>query len=52
MNKRIDNFLIKVGFNKCTSEHRMYVKGSNEQNQYDRKNTTQYENYNKVFVYD
>lgn len=32
-NKRIDNFLIKLGFNKCTSEHEMYVKGLSEQDQ-------------------
>lgn len=31
--KRIDIFLIKLGFNKCTSEHGVYVKWSNEQDQ-------------------
>jgi hypothetical protein len=27
-NERIDNFLIKLGFIICTSEHKVYVKGS------------------------
>ncbi|MCI39566.1 LRR receptor-like serine/threonine-protein kinase GSO1-like, partial [Trifolium medium] len=28
-NKRIDSFLIKLKFTKCTSEYGIYVKGSN-----------------------
>lgn len=32
-NKMIDSFLVKLGFNKFTSEHDVYVKGSNEQDQ-------------------
>lgn len=32
-NKRIDSFLIKLGFNKCTSEHGVYIKDSSEQDQ-------------------
>lgn len=32
-NKIINNLLIKLGFNKYTSERGVYVKGSNEQNQ-------------------
>lgn len=33
LNNRIYNFLIKLGFNKCTSQHGTYVKGSSEQDQ-------------------
>ncbi|GAU25658.1 hypothetical protein TSUD_265850 [Trifolium subterraneum] len=29
-NKRIDGFLIKIGFTKCVSEHGVYVKGSSK----------------------
>ncbi|GAU44851.1 hypothetical protein TSUD_112250 [Trifolium subterraneum] len=29
-NKRIDGFLIKIGFTKCVSEHGLYVKGSSK----------------------
>ena len=32
-NKRNDRFLIKFGFNKCTLENEVYVKGSNEKDQ-------------------
>lgn len=32
-NKRIDSFLMKLSYNKCTSEHEVYVKGSIEQDQ-------------------
>lgn len=32
-NKRIASFLIKLGFNKCTSKYEVYVRDSSEQNQ-------------------